>query len=63
MEEHIIYIVPDYRGRLFKGIATYNSSEVNYQITFTLINKNVFLNTAERLKQKRILKTPLFFLS
>jgi hypothetical protein len=47
MEQHVFKIAIDYRGLHWKGITIYNATKVSYD----LMTKNVFLNTAERLKQ------------
>ncbi len=51
MEQQIFKIVINYRGRHWKGIIIYNSTELSsQQKTLVSLNKYVFLNTIERLK-------------
>ena len=54
-EQHIFMINIDYRGRHSKGIAIYNSA-LSQLTTKTCVsmNKNVVLNSSERLKQLKI---------
>ncbi len=49
MERHIFATVIDCRGRHWKGIVIYNATLTLK--TNVLVNKSVFLNTAERFKQ------------
>jgi hypothetical protein len=61
MEQHVYYILIDYRGCHRKGVAIYNTISVNLQQKpWFHLTKNVFLNTTEWFKPEKVYKFTLF---
>jgi hypothetical protein len=61
MEQHVFFILIDYRGHHRKGVAIYNAIYVHLQQkTWFYWTKSVFLNTTERLKHEKVYKFTLF---
>jgi hypothetical protein len=62
MEQHILWILFDYRGRHRKDVAVYNATYINLQQKpWFHWMKNAFLNTTERFKQEKNLLIEFIF--